>query len=163
MLDGQTWKSWTHKDGLGGANEAGLPASENTGLGTRSRHDLTTMLAGQPTYNPNYVFSIHVSPDGAVWAGTWGGGVSRFDGTKWTSYTTRDGLSGNIVYSIAHDANGVMWFGTDNGLARFDGKAWKTYGPQDGMFPGHVYAIATTPNGDVWVGARRGVVRLAKK
>lgn len=116
MFDGKRWKSWTHKDGLGGENVSDLQASPNTGLGTRSRHDLATMVEGRATYNPNYVFSIHAAPDNVIWAGTWGGGVSRFDGKRWLNYTTQDGLAGNIVYSIIQDEKGVFWFGTDKGV-----------------------------------------------
>ena len=96
MFDGKSWKSWSHKDGLGIPNTSGLPASPNTGLGTRARHDLTTLLQGKQTYNPNYVFSLMVAKDQGVWAGTWGAGVGRWDGRKWTNYSTQDGLAGNI-------------------------------------------------------------------
>lgn len=163
MFDGKRWKSWTHKDGLGGENVAKLEASPNTGLGTRSRHDLTTEVEGLESYNPNYVFSILAVPDGSVWAGTWGGGVSRFDGKKWTSLTSRDGLAGNIVYSIARDGKGVFWFGTDKGLSRYDGKNWKNFSKNEGLLDSHVYAVAVSPSGDVWAGTKRGVVRIAEK
>ena len=52
MFDGQKWSTWTHKDGLGAPNADNLPISTNTGLGTRSRHDLTVLTEGQETYNP---------------------------------------------------------------------------------------------------------------
>ncbi|HET9978624.1 MAG TPA: regulator, partial [Burkholderiaceae bacterium] len=77
MHDGKRWVSWTHKDGLGAPNTDNLPFSANTGLGTRTRHDLSVASAGSATYNPNYVFSVLAAADGSVWAGTWGGGVSR--------------------------------------------------------------------------------------
>ena len=160
MYDGAHWKKWTHEDGLGAANVAGLPASPNTGLGTRSRHDLTIQVAGMDSYNPNYVFSILAAPDKSIWAGTWGGGVSRYDGKAWSNLTTRDGLAGNVVYAIARDASGVFWFGTDNGVSRYDGKSWKNLGQQDGLLDSHVYAVAVTPNGDVWAGTKKGVVRI---
>lgn len=163
MFDGKRWKSWTHKDGLGSDNPEALPASPNTGLGTRSRHDLTTQVDGLPSYNPNYVFSILVAADGAVWAGTWGGGVSRWDGKKWSSFSSKDGLSGNIVYSIAQDEKGAFWFGTDKGVSRYDGKTWKTLGVQEGLLDKHVYALAVTPGGDVWAATKRGVVRINNK
>ncbi len=35
--------------------------------------------------------------------------------------TTEDGLPSNAVRSIAQDADGFVWFGTDAGLCRFDG------------------------------------------
>lgn len=161
MYDGKRWKSWTHKDGLGGENDASLQASANTGLGTRSRHDLATQVEGLASYNPNYVFSIISAADGSIWAGTWGGGVSRFDGKKWVSLTAKDGLAGNIVYSMAQDEKGVFWFGTDKGISRYDGKTWKTLSKAEGLLDINVYALTVAPNGDIWAGTKRGVVRIA--
>ena len=162
-FDGKKWRSWSHKDGLGAANTNKLPASPNTGLGTRKRHDLTTLLQGQQTYNPNYVFSLMVARDQGVWAGTWGAGVGRWDGKQWANLSTQDGLAGDIVYSIAQDQTGAMWFGTNNGVSRYDGKTWKQFRKQDGLHDNNVYALAVAPNGDVWVGSRGGVVRIGKK
>ncbi len=160
MFDGQQWRSWTHADGLGAANTDNLPISLNTGLGTRSRHDLSVLADGEPSYNPNYVFSIKVAADNAVWAGTWGGGVSRYDGKVWKNYTTQDGLAGNIVFSVAQAPDGAMWFGTNQGVSRFDGKNWQTLRRGDGLFADSVYAVAVAPNGEAWVGTRRGVSRI---
>jgi ligand-binding sensor domain-containing protein len=160
LFDGKTWRHWTHEDGLGAPNTDELPASPNTGLGTRSRHDLSVLQQGTETYNPNYVFSLIVDDRDHVWAGTWGGGVSAYDGEKWRNYTTRDGLAGNIVYSMARDADGVFWFGTNRGLTRYDGISWHTYDHSNGLLEDNVYAIATTAGGDIWVGTKRGVTRL---
>ena len=163
MFDGKTWRSWTHKDGLGADNPNKLPASPNTGLGTRSRHDLGMGSEhGAPTYNPNYVFSILVAADQTIWAGTWGGGVSRFDGKKWTNFTEKDGLAGNIVYSIAQDAKGVYWFGTSKGLTRYDGKTWRNLDTRTGLLDNNVYSLAVAPNGDIWAGTKRGVARVGQ-
>ena len=164
MFDGKTWRSWTHKDGLGAPNRENLPPSANTGLGTRSRHDLSVATSAESTatYNPNYVFSIVAARDGAVWAGTWGGGAARFDGKAWSNLTTAEGLAGNIVYSIAEQPDGVLWFGTNKGLSRFDGKAWTNFGKREGLLEDHVYAVAIAPNGEVWAGTRRGVARIGK-
>lgn len=160
MFNADRWQSWTHADGLGAPNLRALPVSTNTGLGTRTRHDLTVTRDGEETYNPSYVFTIKVAADGVVWAGTWGGGVSRYDGKNWNNLTVADGLAGDIVYSIAQSKDGVMWFGTDKGLSRFDGKQWFTYAKRDGLLDDHVYAIAAIDE-DIWVGTRSGVARLA--
>ncbi|EHR72992.1 putative transcriptional regulator [Burkholderiales bacterium JOSHI_001] len=162
MLDGKTWRSWTHKDGLGAPNSEDLPFSANTGLGTRTRHDLTTGTEGKATYNPNYTFAMLVAPDQSVWAGTWGGGVSRFDGKRWTNLTTKDGLAGNIVYAIARGSDGNFWFGTNRGVSRYDGKTWQTFGRAQGLLEDNVYAIAVAPSGEVWAGTRRGVTRIGR-
>jgi len=164
MFDGAAWKSWTHDDGLGAPNVAELPRNDNTGLGTRSRHDLVVETAGQESYNPNYVFSVLVDPKGrGVWFGTWGGGVSLFDGKAWTSFSTAEGLAGNIVYSIAKDADGDLWFGTNRGVSHYDGEKFTNYGRNHGLIDQHVYAIAVTPDGSVWFGTKGGVSRLPRR
>jgi len=163
MFDGETWKTWTHKDGLGAANTDKLPVSSNTGLGTRSRHDLSVMELGAATYNPNYVFTLIIAKDDTLWAGTWGGGVAHFDGTTWVNYTKKDGLAGDIVYSLAQDNMGNLWFGTNGGLTRYDGNQWEVFTKTDGLLDDSVYAIGATSNNDIWVGSRSGVVLMQNK
>ena len=162
MYDGRRWTHWTHKDGLGAPNDEQLPFSANTGLGTRSRHDLSVSAAGPATYNPNYVFAILVAADGSVWAGTWGGGAARWDGKAWSNVSARDGLAGNIVYSIAQGRDGALWFGTNRGVSRYDGKAFTRVGVEQGLLDQHVYALAVGPDGDVWAGTRKGVARIGR-
>jgi ligand-binding sensor domain-containing protein len=161
MLDGETWSHWTHSDGIGVANERQSPISQNTGLGTRTRHDLSVVVGGEESYNPSYIFSVLVDHKDTVWVGTWGGGVSRYQDNQWQNYSMSDGLAGNIVYSIAQGPDDVLWFGTNRGLSRFDGKHWKNYGVLDGMLNEHIYAIAATEDNSIWAGSRSGVVRLA--
>ncbi|MEO5374159.1 MAG: regulator [Alphaproteobacteria bacterium] len=162
MYDGREWKSWTHKDGLGAENKGNLPRSSNTGLGTRARHDLTIESQGKESYNPDYVFSVQVDAKGAgVWFGTWGAGVSLFDGkSKWKTFTTDDGLAGNIVYSIAQDKDGNLWFGTNHGASRYDGKRFVNYGRADGVIGEEVFSVAIDPSGAIWFGTKGGVSRL---
>lgn len=165
MYDGKAWKSWTNKDGLGAPNVAELPRSANTGLGTRSRHDLQIEASGKETYNPNYVFAAKADAQGrGVWFGTWGGGISLFDGkSTWKSWNTNDGLAGNVVYAIAQDKDGSLWLGTNHGISHFDGKKFVNYGRADGLLGDNVYAVAIDPQGAVWFGTKGGVSRLVKR
>lgn len=160
MFDGSNWRSWTHADGLGAANVSEAPASANTGLGTKSRHNLDVSKEGGASYNENYVFAVHVDTVGrGVWFGLWGGGAALLSREGvWTNYTSRDGLSGDIVYSLAQDAEGVMWFGTDKGVSSFDGKRWTSH--DIGRKPAHVYALSVSGGGDVFAGVKGGVLRL---
>ena len=161
-FDGENWTSWNHEDGMGGDNPDALPFSRNTGLGTRSRHDLGVMASGKATYNPNYVFSMLSDHEDTIWAGTWGGGVARFKDGKWTNLMEKDGLAGNIVYSIAQDKKGAYWFGTNRGLSRYDGKQWNNWNVHSGLPSNDVYDIAIDGS-DVWIGTRGGVTRLGMK
>jgi ligand-binding sensor domain-containing protein len=163
MFDGTNWASWTHDDGLGAKNIADLPRSTNTGLGTRTRHDLIVETAGRETYNPNYVFSALSDKTGrGVWFGTWGGGASLFDGKTWRSFSTNDGLAGNIVYSMAQDADGGVWFGTNHGVSHYDGAKFTNFTTANGLLDSNVYAIAVT-DGGVWFGTKGGVSRLPRR
>ncbi|MBF0212967.1 MAG: regulator [Magnetococcales bacterium] len=158
--DGREWQSWTHADGLGAENVENLPLSTNTGLGTRNRHDLGVLSGGMSTYNPNYVFSLALEKSGAIWAGTWGGGVSRFDGKNWSRYARQDGLPGNIVYGLAFDQEDRLWAGTSNGLGYFEQGRWRAL-PQNHLLLGaHVYALAVSPANELWAGSRGKVYRI---
>lgn len=159
-FDGSQWVSWTHADGLGAANSEGRPPSKNTGLGTRERHDLGVLSGGVATYNPSYVFSVLIDRNDTLWAGTWGAGLSHFADDRWRNYTTKDGLAGDIVYSLAEDENGVLWIGTNRGLSRFDGANWHNYGRHEGFANLDVYALAIADNGDIWAGTKGTVLRL---
>jgi len=162
MFDGKDWHEWTHADGLGADNIRSLPHSDNTGLGTRKRHDLSVMVGSRESYNPNYVFSVMIDQNDHVWAGTWGAGVSKFDGQTWTSYSTANGLSGNIVYSSMIDNEGNFWFGTNRGLSIFDGNTWKRLTRANGAPEKDVYAISQDRNGHIWAGTKGAVLRIEK-
>ncbi len=44
-------------------------------------------------------------------------GISRFDGRKWHTYHTNDGLIENHGYSLAIAPDGSIWVGTENGVS----------------------------------------------
>ena len=47
--------------------------------------------------------------------------VTNLSGQTFTNYTTADGLVDNNVSCGTFEGNGVMWFGTQNGISKFDG------------------------------------------
>ena len=115
----------------------------------------------------NTVTSIALAPDGSLWFGTNGGGVTRFDGENWMTYTAENGLPkthynhrDNYVYDIAVASDGALWFGTWGGVARFDGVQWKAYTKNDGLADSSVNAIAEMPNGVMWFGTDEGLSRF---
>jgi hypothetical protein len=106
--------------------------------------------------NANYVNGLAFDGD-AVWAATSGGVVrwNRADGT-YVKYTTLDGLSGNQVSSLAIDAAGHKWFGTDGGVSQFDGQRWTTY-TTNGVANNCVFAIPIDQEGHKWFGTSAGI------
>lgn len=126
---------------------------------------LVRLLPAQPynflTYSldeglpQSQVFALCQDARGYLWAGTQGGGLSRFDGLKFETFTTADGLPSNYVYSLLADQQGHIWVGTDNGLCRFDGHRFETI--RLGAASAVVYALAQVQEKSVWIGTSRGV------
>jgi serine phosphatase RsbU (regulator of sigma subunit) len=70
----------------------------------------------------SYVRSILEDKSGNLWFGTYGGGVSKYDGKSFTHFTDKEGLSNNIVLSILEDKSvpqGGIWLSTESGLNQF--------------------------------------------
>jgi ligand-binding sensor domain-containing protein len=106
--------------------------------------------------------ALEVDNDGVVWCGTWGGGLSSFDGDRWQSYTVADGLPGNHVFMLHVDPAGVPLVGTNNGLARLDHGTFTRFTTDDGLFSNRIFSMATADDGSKWVGGFGGVARLAR-
>ncbi|MBI2276410.1 MAG: regulator [Dechloromonas sp.] len=162
------WENWNHARGLGASYEKVKDAiAFKNDPGKQSSHHAKQKqemgLQGvDVAYNPNYVVSLEVDKQGVVWAGTWGGGLSRFDGKKWVNYTTADGLPGNHVFMLHQDDKGRLWVGTNNGLTYVqDGNKFaKALTTNEGLFANNVFAMGSNAKGDLWVGSFGGVAHL---
>ncbi|GAG50561.1 unnamed protein product, partial [marine sediment metagenome] len=53
-----------------------------------------------------------------------GWGVTVFDGGKWRTYTSDDGLLDNVVLALTGDHEGKVWALPRPGLNVFDGQKW---------------------------------------
>ena len=81
---------------------------------------------------------------GNLWVAT-GGGLSRFDGQTWTTFTGEDGLSSRGIRDVEVDLQGHVWAIDGAGISRFDGQRWHNYkGMPNGI------DLAAAPNGDIW-------------
>ncbi len=88
---------------------------------------------------------------GYLWIGTLGG-LSRYDGNNFTSYTVRDRMSNNTVNALAIDTKGNIWIGGPKGATSFDGKTFRHYLFQAPETPlaNTVTEIKTAANGRIW-------------
>ena len=89
---------------------------------------------------------------GNIWLSSWKG-AHRYDGKSFTTFTTKDGLSGDMVARIIEDKKGNLWFGGD-GLTRYDGKSFTCFTEKDGLFNRSVWSILEDNSGNFWVGTR---------
>jgi ligand-binding sensor domain-containing protein/signal transduction histidine kinase len=108
-----------------------------------------------PAIHENSVFCLMVARDGALWIGTEGGGLARYSDGQFHSWTTQDGLSNDFVRTLAEDASGTLWVGTDNGLLRFAQGHFARVDGTDRIPALAVHAIARDWAGALWVGGSK--------
>lgn len=165
FVDGK-WDNWNHDRGLGAPYEKVKAAiTFKSDVGDASDHHAKQkrdmgLQNVDVSYNPNYVISLAIAQNGDAWVGTWGGGLSRFDGKRWKTYTTVEGLPGNHVFMLHEDAKGQLWIGTNNGLAHWQNGKFKVMTTVDGLFDNNVFSMATAPDGGKWIGSYGGVAYL---
>jgi len=161
------WRHWGHAEGLGAPFEQVRdqisftrdPAKESNHHARQKQEQGLGDV--DVAYNPNYIVALLVDAQGIVWCGTWGGGLARFDGTRWRNYIMSDGLPANHVFMLELDPAGGMWVGTSKGLAHFDGERFVTFTTSDGLFADNVFSLAADSKGTVWVGSYGGVARIS--
>ncbi len=78
------------------------------------------------------VYTMIEDHNGYLWMGTQGGGLCRFDGTTFISFTLKDGLANNYIEALLVDGSNI-WIGTRNGLSIYDGLNFKSYSLQKGQ------------------------------
>jgi ligand-binding sensor domain-containing protein len=75
------------------------------------------------------VLCTHADSRQLLWVGGIDG-ITKFDGTQFTNYDTKEGLNDTYVYTISESRQGNLWVGTRRGISRFDGRRFTnfTYG-----------------------------------
>jgi len=86
---------------------------------------------------------------------------AQSDDIKFSRFTTKAGLSHNIVNEVIQDGRGFMWFGTQDGLNRYDGYNFVVYKPDlydsASLSNNRITALAYDPRGFIWVGTAEGL------
>jgi ligand-binding sensor domain-containing protein/signal transduction histidine kinase len=140
-------ETWTTRDGLPHDRVHAVLQTRDGYLwvGTQAglaRFDGVRFVVFDPRNTPELrsgaVLSLAEAHDGALWMGTYGGGVTRLKDGRFTTFTTRDGLPNDFVWSVLVDRQGDLWLGTGGGgVARLrDGRFEVFEGLSDGMVSG---------------------------
>lgn len=94
---------------------------------------------------------FHFAPQETVAAGI-------EDRWYFTHFTTAQGLSFNNINAIEQDANGFLWFATENGLSRYDGYSFKNFYKKDlGLVTDFITALKADGGGNLWIGTDNGL------
>ena len=141
-------------------DEMGLPVMDKEGnyyyLGEGGFSHFTTYTTDHGLALDNITSSL-LDASGNLWFGTWGGGISRFDGLSFTNFNTAHGLSNNLVHCLAQDAEGHIWIGTDGGgVSIYDGYAFANMTTLHGLASDIVYGLTADSKGNMWIATGGG-------
>lgn len=176
-FDGVGFKVWRHDP----ADSASLPGNLVQALHVDARGRVWVAMEGHgmalllpdgvhfrrydhdttPGLGEDDVFAIDSTPDGALWIGTYGGGLYRLDVRNvLTHFQPRaddpHSLPDANVLALSVDAQGQPWVGTTLGAARWNGRGFDTV-DAPGVHGAMVFAIFPQADGSVLFGTSAGL------
>ena len=165
------FKTWTKKNGLGDDYIYGLIVSRDGSvwIGTREgglsiiKDGIVQTFTTQDGLPSNTVRTIIQAHDSTMWICT-DRGVSHYIKGSFISYTPKDGLSYDVVYSAYEDSDGNLWFGTfSGGINRFKDGKFTACAKKDGLYDNGVFQILEDSFHNLWMTCNRGIYRVRKK
>ena len=109
------------------------------------------------------VYSAFEDRQHSLWIGLAGLGLIQWRGYReWESYSSRSGLTNDLVYEIVPRDDGSIWVATEGGLFRGERKQLGlSFKPVAGLDTFPVHSVHALPSGDLWLGTEtRGVARF---
>lgn len=161
-----------------GHNTVNAVAQDRTGfmwLGTEKglvRHDGLRFeqflpIPGDPqSLSAESVTSLLVDSSGALWVGTWGGGLNLFRASEeeFSRLPSRtddpETLRDDRISTLFEDRAGLLWVGTASGLDRLDRATRVATRIGAAVEPGSILAVGEDLYGNLWVGASAGLFRV---
>jgi hypothetical protein len=76
------------------------------------------------------------------------------------SYTNKNGLPSNNVYSIQQDKKGFTWANTDKGVVKFDGRNFKLFTIDNGLASNDNLAMLIDTKDNVWLYSFKAISKI---
>jgi ligand-binding sensor domain-containing protein len=166
------WRHVDPREGLASANvravaigpQGTIAAGTDRGLSVY-REGKWQILRDGPTLNK--ITTVAVTPDGAAWFGFGttssrpvGGGISRFDGQAWETFSQAKGLPiSDAVRFLEVAPDSTLWAAGGCGVAYRTDTGWQQAAGCDEL-QGNVAGMAFAPDGAVWIAASFNVYRI---
>ncbi|QRN82082.1 hypothetical protein JR338_06410 [Chloroflexota bacterium] len=170
VFAGGEWRTFTKRDGLASNAVTCIQQGPDGRLWLATDNGLNVLEGGKILDGGLYgksLLNLTFDRKGNLWAGCWraassGGGLFRYDGRKWQSFTTRDGLPGQEILKVFEDSQGRIWVGTYEhgmgaGVGWTDGRNWHNTTRADGLADNCVYSMFEDPSGNMWFGTIKGI------
>jgi len=128
-------------------------------LGLSGGHGLEQFKDGKakPFVTPTFdgssldIGTLMFDRDGNLWVGTTGKGLFRVHGKVVDHYDHTNGLSGDSVWALFEDREGIVWAGTTSGIDSFRDPRVATFSPTEGLPKDLAAGILASRDGTIWV------------
>jgi len=97
------------------------------------------------------VTRLMVDRDGNLWVGTDAKGVFRIYGGAVEHYGHTEGLSGDSVWALLEDREGIVWSGSTSGIDSFRDPRVVTFSATEGLGKDLAAGIRASRDGTIWV------------
>jgi len=130
--------------------------TETSGLQILRRENFRTI----PGLSDHLITAITQASDGAMWVGTDGDGLDRWQAGNIQHLSTHSGLLSETILALAPGAAGSMWIGTPDGLNHIEGAKVRTYTSADGLPDDLIRSLLSDDDSSLWIGTRHGLAHL---
>jgi ligand-binding sensor domain-containing protein len=101
--------------------------------------------------------------DGNLWVGTDAKGVFRIHGNAVEHYGRTEGLSGDTVWTLFEDREGIVWAATSNGIDSFRDPAITTFSALEGSPKDAAVGVLARKDGTIWVANNGSLDRITNR
>jgi signal transduction histidine kinase/DNA-binding response OmpR family regulator/ligand-binding sensor domain-containing protein len=107
---------------------------------------------------------LEVSPEGGVWFGHSGGGLTRYDprSRSLVHISEMTGAPSEGGIKLQSGPDGALWFASSGGLYRYDEQTFTSYGKADGLPENDVTFSAALPDGSIWFSGQGTYVAMLR-
>ncbi|MBL7993664.1 MAG: hypothetical protein JNN25_19660 [Candidatus Kapabacteria bacterium] len=109
------------------------------------------------------IYSLLEDLEGNIWVGTYYGGLQRLKHGKFMTFTAREGLQGEVVYSIRQTKTNALWISYVGGARRMQNGSVTTYNSRNGLGNTTVRDVCEYSDGTTWIATYGGLYRLTGK
>lgn len=108
------------------------------------------------------VSALFATDSGALFIGRYNGGISVFEGGRFTHYFDEAVASASVL-SFAQDAEGVTWAATRRGMVRFNGQHWEIAANDWSLPVGRFESMFLDRQGTFWAATPTQLFSLARR
>ncbi|MCC6133427.1 MAG: protein kinase [Acidobacteria bacterium] len=108
-----------------------------------------------PAIRNNFIMALAEDSEGALWIGTFGGGLVRLRDGAFESFG--DDVTGQRIRTLYRDSKGAIWISTGGGgLSRYQNGTFTKWRVKDGLGSDRVWSVVEDGKGGILVGTYGG-------